>query len=151
MRRLHIMFVKAKINVAPLRRLLLVMFFYLLSIFFVVYAAFGIFLFMETTYRFLLPTFALVLFLFLYTTTKFYLINLCSKRETVALTFETATLYPRISREKKEMCRTAAHVFGLEPRLGAAAQAHQSSPRLRKSMAWSSFLAQAYFPELHPN
>ena len=79
------------------------------------YAAFGIFLFMETIYRFLPPTFALVLFLFfsfLYiyqsTTTKFYL-NLSSKRETASLTFGTGTLYARISRERKGKCAARRH------------------------------------------
>lgn len=52
---------------------------------------------------------SVISFFFLYTTTKLYL-NLCSKSETVALTFGTGTLYARISRgKKKEMCRTAAH------------------------------------------
>ena len=70
---------------------------------------------METIYRFLPPTFALVLFLFfsfLYiyqsTTTKFYL-NLSSKRETASLTFGTGTLYARISRERKGKCAARRH------------------------------------------
>jgi hypothetical protein len=64
-------------------------------------------------FYFLLTTFALVLFLFfffyLYTTTKFYL-NLCSKRETVALSLPRSEPVHcmHVSREK-EMCRTAAH------------------------------------------